>query len=106
MFIKLSIGVFLLRLSVQRVYQYIIWTSLIVITVWSVVIFLWDILQCHPVAKQWDYRVTGGHCVAPEQVVSAAYAISVMTILSDWLFVSFVSSPQILCIVGDLLKKV
>lgn len=87
MFIKLSIGFFLLRLSVQKVYRYILMASLVVITIWSTVIFLWDIFQCKPIEKQWDYRIDHGHCVSAAEVVSAAYAISVMTILSDWLYV-------------------
>ncbi|KAF7547315.1 hypothetical protein G7Z17_g7819 [Cylindrodendrum hubeiense] len=86
MFIKLSIGVFLLRLSVQKVYTWILWVSLAIITVWSCVIFFWDIFQCSPVAKQWDFRITTGQCVSADQVVAAAYSISVMTILSDWLY--------------------
>lgn len=88
MFIKLSIGVFLLRLSVKPVYTWIIWISLAVITIWSTVIFFWNMFQCSPVEKQWDFRITGGHCVSADQIVSAAYAISAMTIVSDWLYVS------------------
>ncbi|KAL2676771.1 hypothetical protein Neosp_010537 [[Neocosmospora] mangrovei] len=86
MFIKLSIGVFLLRLSVKPVYTWIIWISLAIITIWSTVIFFWNMFQCSPVEKQWDFRITGGHCVSADQIVSAAYAISAMTIVSDWLY--------------------
>ncbi|UPK93180.1 hypothetical protein LCI18_004115 [Fusarium solani-melongenae] len=86
MFIKLSIGVFLLRLSVKPVYTWIIWISLAVITIWSTVIFFWNMFQCSPVEKQWDFRITGGQCVSADQIVSAAYAISAMTIVSDWLY--------------------
>ncbi|KAJ4311015.1 hypothetical protein N0V84_010671 [Fusarium piperis] len=86
MFIKLSIGVFLLRLSVKPVYTWIIWISLAVITIWSIVIFFWNMFQCSPVEKQWDFRITGGQCVSADQIVSAAYAISAMTIISDWLY--------------------
>ena len=88
MFIKLSIGIFLLRLAVQKVYKYILWGSLVVVTIWSVVIFFWDIFQCNPVAAQWDYTIPKFTCVSAAQIVSAAYSISVMTILSDWLYVS------------------
>ncbi|KAM5342621.1 hypothetical protein ACJ41O_013587 [Fusarium nematophilum] len=86
MFIKLSIGVFLLRLSVKKMYTWIIWVSLAVITIWSTVIFFWNLFQCDPVEKQWDFRIKDGHCVSAGQIVSAAYAISVMTIVSDWLY--------------------
>ncbi|CAI4210221.1 unnamed protein product [Parascedosporium putredinis] len=86
MFIKLSIGIFLLRLAVQKVYKYILWGSLFVVTIWSTVIFFWDIFQCNPVAAQWDYTIPNSKCVTADQIVSAAYAISVMTILTDWLY--------------------
>ncbi|SPN98900.1 related to integral membrane protein pth11 [Cephalotrichum gorgonifer] len=86
MFIKLSIGIFLLRLAVQKVYRYILWASLVIITIWSLVLFFWNIFQCKPVEAQWDYAMIGGECVSITEVVAAAYALSVMTILSDWLY--------------------
>jgi hypothetical protein len=86
MLIKLSIGLFLLRFSVQRVYFWIIAISLAIITIWSTVLFFWNMFQCSPFEKQWDWRIQEGTCVTAEQVVQAAYAISVMTILSDWLY--------------------
>lgn len=88
MFIKLSIGVFLLRLCVKKVYNWIIWVSLTIISIWSIVLFFWNLFQCHPVEMQWDFRIKEGKCVSVDQIVSAAYAISVMTVVSDWLYVS------------------
>lgn len=95
MFIKLSIGMFLLRLAVERVYAWIIWISLTIITIWSTASFLWDVFQCTPVDKQWDYTIEGGHCASAASIVSAAYALSVMNILSDWLYVSYAHFPSI-----------
>ncbi|KAK3190600.1 hypothetical protein K4F52_003291 [Lecanicillium sp. MT-2017a] len=86
MFVKLSIGVFLLRLSVKKVYNYIIWVSLVVVALYTLGVFFWDIFQCTPVAKQWDYRIVGGHCATPQDIINAAYAISVLTVVSDWLY--------------------
>ncbi|PNY29716.1 Uncharacterized protein TCAP_00374 [Tolypocladium capitatum] len=86
MFIKLSIGIFLLRLSVGNVYKWLLRVSLVVITLWSMGVFLWDIFQCTPVEKQWDFRIQHGHCASADEIISAAYAISVMTVLSDWFY--------------------
>jgi hypothetical protein len=86
MFIKLSIAVFLLRLAVQRRYRYILYISAGIILVWSLVLFFWNLFQCSPVPAQWDYTIRNAKCVTSEQVVSAAYSLSVMTILSDWLY--------------------
>ncbi|XXH00088.1 hypothetical protein Hte_006430 [Hypoxylon texense] len=88
--IKLSIGIFLLRLASQKRYKYILYISIIIITIWSIVLFFWNIFQCNPVAAQWDYTMLqndpNAHCVSADEIVNAAYALSVMTILTDWLY--------------------
>lgn len=104
MFIKLSLGVFLLRLAPQQIYKWIIWASMGVVLLWSSVLFLWDIFQyvtawhplllvlankwfrCKPVAAQWDYTLPNYTCVSPQAVVNAAYALSVLNIVTDWLY--------------------
>lgn len=86
MFIKLSIGIFLLRLAVQKRYQVIIYASMAVVFVWSTALFFWDVFQCHPVAAQWDFTIPAYTCVSAQQVVDAAYALSVLNIITDWLY--------------------
>lgn len=86
MFIKLSIALFLLRLATARRYKWILWVSMSIIAIWSLVAFFWDVFQCKPVEAQWDFTIPNQTCVTPDQIVSAAYALSVMTILSDWLY--------------------
>jgi rhodopsin domain-containing protein len=85
MFIKFSVGIFLLRLTTSKAYIWTIYISLAVIAIWTIVLSFWNIFQCAPVAAQWDYTIPGHTCVSPVQVVQAAYALSVMIILSDWL---------------------
>ncbi|KAJ8127851.1 hypothetical protein O1611_g5785 [Lasiodiplodia mahajangana] len=88
--IKLSIGLFLFRLAVQRRYKYILGISIVVVGIWSLVLFFWNIFQCSPVIAQWDYTIltsdASAHCVSADAVVSAAYALSALTVLSDWLY--------------------
>lgn len=88
--IKLSIGIFLFRLAVRRRYKYILWISIGVVGIWSLVLFFWNIFQCTPVPAQWDYTILANdpnsHCVTADAVVSAAYALSALTVLSDWLY--------------------
>ena len=86
MFIKMSIAIFLLRLAVQKRYRYTLWISLFVVLIWSVVLFFWNMFQCSPVQAQWDFTIPNQKCVDPQAIVNAAYALSVMTILSDWLY--------------------
>lgn len=86
MFIKLSLGVFLLRLATQKRYKWIIWASMGVVFIWSTALFFWDIFQCKPVKSQWDYTIPVYTCVSAQEVVNAAYALSVLNILTDWLY--------------------
>lgn len=57
-----------------------------VILVWSTAIVFYQFFQCQPVAFQWDNTIPGGKCAPGEEFVKAAYSISVMTIVSDWLY--------------------
>ncbi|KAL7625289.1 hypothetical protein AAE478_004505 [Parahypoxylon ruwenzoriense] len=88
--IKLSIGIFLLRLASQNRYKYTIYGSLIIVSIWSIVLFFWNMFQCNPVTAQWDYTILrndpSSHCVSADEIVNAAYALSVMNVLSDWLY--------------------
>lgn len=88
MLIKMSIGFFLLRLSVETYYNWMIYISLAIVFIWSLVTGFWNLFQCSPVRAQWDFTVPNSKCVNPDQLVAAAYAFSVMTILSDWFYVS------------------
>lgn len=85
MFIKLSVGIFLLRLTTSKAYQWTIYISLAIVVIWTIALSFWNIFQCSPVEAQWDYTIPGHTCVQPTQVVEAAYALSVMIVLSDWL---------------------
>jgi hypothetical protein len=86
MFIKLSIALFLLRVAAKRAYIWILRISMIVVTIWSVAIFLYDVFQCIPVEAQWNYTIKSAKCVSGPSFVAAAYSISVMTIVTDWLY--------------------
>ncbi|KAK7745157.1 hypothetical protein SLS62_009870 [Diatrype stigma] len=87
---KLSIAIFLLRIALQKRYRRTIYVSMTIITIWSLALFFWDVFQCTPVKAQWDYTILqrdpNAICASADSVVMAAYALSVMNILSDWLY--------------------
>jgi hypothetical protein len=80
LFIKLSIALFLLRIAVQRRYVWILRISMVIIAIWSVVIWFYDLFQCIPVQAQWDFTIKGAKCVSGPSFIAAAYSISVMTV--------------------------
>jgi hypothetical protein len=104
MFIKLSIAVFLLRIAVLRRYVWTLRISMVIITIWSLAIFLFEIFQCTPVQAQWDFTIKNAKCVSGDSFVAAAYSISVMTILSDWLY-AILPIPMIWSIKMTMQKK-
>jgi hypothetical protein len=83
---KLSIAVFLLRIAVQRRYQLILKISMAIVAAWMAGVFLFEVFECKPVEFQWDYTIEGGACVFGDSLVSAGYAFSVLSVLSDWLY--------------------
>jgi hypothetical protein len=86
MFIKISIALFLLRIAVQKRYIWILRISVIIVAIWTTAIFFFDLFQCWPIESQWNKTLPKWKCVSASSFVSAAYSISVMTILSDWLY--------------------
>ncbi|VUC34661.1 unnamed protein product [Clonostachys rosea] len=93
--IKLSIGFLLLRItSHMPVYARVNWASLALISISSVVVFFWNTFQCIPVQKQWDYRITYGQCVRPDEIVIVAYVVSAMTIVTDF-FYALIPIPMV-----------
>lgn len=98
MFIKFSIGLFLLRLATQKVYKYIIYGSIVVVGIWSIVLFFWNLFQCHPLTAQWDYTILDNDptasCVSAQEIVNAAYALSAMSVISDW-FYALIPVPMV-----------
>lgn len=104
-FIKASIAVFLLRIAVRRRYKWILKISLAIIIIWTIAIFLFNIFQCTPVAFQWDFTIEGGKCVDGAQLVNAAYAFSVLAVLSDWLY-ALIPIPMLWSVKMNLQTKV
>ncbi|KAI1330141.1 integral membrane family protein [Xylariaceae sp. FL0255] len=59
--------------------------------IWSIIsLFFFNLIQCDPVAAQWDYTILEkdpkAWCVSATVVVDGAYALSVLSILSDWFY--------------------
>ncbi|KAF7860443.1 hypothetical protein EAF04_008569 [Stromatinia cepivora] len=84
--IKTSVGLLLFRItSFRPFYKYLIWASLAIIWIWTIVTFIIGCLQCRPLKAAWDPLITG-KCIEPRIITNFAYAISAETIFFDWLF--------------------
>ncbi|TVY36574.1 hypothetical protein LOCC1_G006859 [Lachnellula occidentalis] len=86
--IKLSIGFLLLRIIPEsaKVYRYILYVSMSIMSIWTIVIFFYVLFQCRPISYTWDTRSGKGKCISAEQIAEASYSFSAMDIVFDWLF--------------------
>jgi hypothetical protein len=63
MFIKLSLLLFYLQISVETNFRLAVWGLIGVVTSYSIASVLVVIFSCSPIAKSWDITITDGHCV-------------------------------------------
>jgi hypothetical protein len=86
MALKLSVGVMLLRIAVSRAHTIIIWTTVVILELYSLGFFLLFVMQCLPSAYFWT-RYTGGSgtCINPDITVDATYAYSAISCAADWI---------------------
>lgn len=82
---KLSIGWFLLRLTVKRLHIWILWTSILLTVVTGVVFFFVSLLQCSPVSYFWD-KTQEGSCLPIEVIIALAYLYSALNVICDFTF--------------------
>lgn len=83
----MSIGIFLLRIAVERTHRIILWISLITIQVYSVFFLLLFTFQCWPISHFWDqFRGGKGRCINPAITVSSFYGYSALSCITDWTF--------------------
>lgn len=87
MAIKASIGIMLLRLSVNRTHRMILYINLAVTQLYSVFFFFVFLFQCVPSQYFWT-RFTGGEgtCMPANIVVSSFYGYSAVACVTDWVF--------------------
>jgi len=85
MSLKFSIGIFLLRIAVDRLHRIIIYIAVIAVEIYGAFYFFLFVLQCHPSAYFWT-RYTGGKgtCIDPGITVDATYGYSAVSCAVDW----------------------
>ncbi|KAI4740173.1 hypothetical protein E4T50_09394 [Aureobasidium sp. EXF-12298] len=85
--LKISIGLFLLRIAVDRTHIWIIRTIMICNVIFAVPYCLLITFQCKPVHFWWDLNPDHhGKCISPKVIVINTYIISVLNSVADWTF--------------------
>ena len=87
MALKMSIGLFLIHIAVDRYHKAIILTVIIVTEVFGIVYFFLFIFQCQPSSYFWhQFAGNGatGTCLTPSIIVNATYVYSAISCWGDW----------------------
>jgi hypothetical protein len=79
---KVSICIFLLRIIVEKIHKYIIYLVL-TLNSFSVIVFLFLMLQCKPISYFWNQNQPG-HCVNPRLITYTSYIFTGVCIVTDF----------------------
>ncbi|KAI1341767.1 hypothetical protein F5Y15DRAFT_375219 [Xylariaceae sp. FL0016] len=82
---KISIGVFLLRLTVSRIHHYIIYLVMMLTVITGIVFFFVTLLQCHPITYFWD-KDQDGWCIDTNIIAALTYLYSAFSVICDFTF--------------------
>ncbi|KAJ0165375.1 hypothetical protein CTA2_11473 [Colletotrichum tanaceti] len=83
---KVSIGYFLLRITVRKVDVWIIYTVMMLTVCTGVVFFFVTLLQCQPISYFWNKRTQDGHCVPMDVIIALTYLYSAFSVICDFTF--------------------
>ena len=83
---KLSVGWFLLRITVKRIHVYVTYFAMFISIVAGICFFFVTIFQCNPVSYFWDTFSQEGTCINPDVIVGLCYLYSAFNIISDFTF--------------------
>lgn len=85
--VKLSIGVYFLRLASKRYQFRVIYTNLAVVMLFSTIYFFFLLFQCRPVNYIWgQYGNAKGSCLNKTILSNVTYAHAAMSAATDWVF--------------------
>ncbi|KAK6857748.1 hypothetical protein PG995_005447 [Apiospora arundinis] len=82
---KISIGIFLLRITVVKTHKWIIYVVLFLSVLSGIVFFFVTLLQCQPLYYFWS-KDGPGMCVPPSIIAALTYLYSAFSVLCDFTF--------------------
>ncbi|CRK40608.1 hypothetical protein BN1723_004857 [Verticillium longisporum] len=83
---KISIGYFLLRITVRKLDIWIIYSVMGVTLLTGAVFFFVTLFQCNPVSFFWDKSPANGTCVDIEVIIALTYLYSACSVICDFTF--------------------
>jgi hypothetical protein len=84
--LKISVGVFLLRVATNRIHVWIIRLIIMGTALFGSAYFFLAIFQCKPVSAWWRHSPGYGTCLGPTIVLATTYTAAVINSFADWTF--------------------
>src|SRR2546423_3647415 len=87
-FCKLAGGALLLRLTTNKIHVRIIWSIMILASLFGIAFAAQIIAQCEPTSFYWaaERLPSEGHCLNPHIMAGFTYAHAVVSSVGDWTF--------------------
>jgi hypothetical protein len=87
--LKISVGLFFLRLSVERWQKAIVWFLMFLSTSFSIGLFFFEIFQCGYFSTMLEFVIkkATNECVSGFTILSMTYTHAAITAFTDWVFV-------------------
>lgn len=85
--LKVAIGLFLLRITVQPIHIWLIRIIMVASIVLGITYAFVILFQCNPISFWWDLSINAhGTCLSPEAVLYTSYVVSSLNSVADWFF--------------------
>lgn len=84
--IKVSIGLFLLRITIHKIQRWIVFIVMGLTVLTGLVFFFVTLLQCTPISFFWDKFSQTGSCVNVDIIIALTFLYSVVSVICDFAF--------------------
>jgi hypothetical protein len=84
--LKVSIGLFLLRVATNKVHVWIIRITMAITVTLGPIIFFVFLFQCDPISAFWTLDPHDGKCLDTTVLVALVFTISGLNVIADWTF--------------------
>lgn len=83
---KVSIGLFLLRVTVKALHKWIIYIAMGLTVLCGLIFFFVTLFQCHPISFFWNKHIADGTCVDVNVIIGLTFLYSAISVISDFTF--------------------
>jgi hypothetical protein len=84
--VKLSIGLFLLRVTIKPLHRWIIYIAMGLTVLTGLVFFFVTLLQCAPLSYFWDKSSGKGWCINVDVIIALTFLYSAVSVICDFTF--------------------